>query len=319
MTQPLADAPRCAVRSLALDEPHAGTAGPARRYLVIEHSGAWGRDAVIDNDLDDQLTATLARLCEQHQVKPMMMRTPGRVADRAHSAGRIVFAATVAPERRLVKLTLDDPADLRHLNWDCFERGDLRGLHPSALTVDEPVALVCAHAKRDRCCAIGGRPIAAALAGQFAGLVWECSHLGGHRFSPTALMLPLGAVYARLDEATARESYDAARQVEVMPHLLRGLSRYDRPLQAADIAVRTAYGLAGIDDLDCIEEYVDGDVTGVRVTTATGQTFRCLVQARRLDPARPESRGKADAHPFAHTATSIDELPAIRDSVPRRP
>ena len=308
MTQPVADAPRCSVRSLALDEPHAGTAGPARRYLVIEHSGAWGRDAVIDNDLDDQLTATLKHLCDQHEVKPMMMRAPGRVADRAHSTGRAVFAATVAPDRRLVKLTLDDPADLLRLDWDCFEHGDLRDLHPSAVTVDEPVALVCAHAKRDRCCAIGGRPIAAALAGELPGLVWECSHLGGHRFAPTALMLPLGAVYARLDEATAREIYDAARRSEVRTHLLRGVSRYDLPLQAADIAVRTACGLDGIDDLDCVEEYVDGDLTRVLVTTAAGRKFRCIVEARRLDPARPESCGKNDAHPVSHTVTSVSEL-----------
>ncbi len=309
MTQPVTDEQRCAVRSLALDEPHAGTAGPARRYLAIEHSGAWGRDAVIDNDLDDRLTAALKHLCDQHEVKPLMMRKTGRATDRAHSGGRTVFAATVAPHRTLVKLTLDDPEQLLHLDWDSFNSGDLLALHSSAVTVDAPVALVCAHAKRDRCCAIGGRPIAAELTGELPGLVWECSHLGGHRFSPTALVLPLGAVYARLDGNTARKMYEAARSAQVIPHLLRGLSRYSRPLQTADIAVRTTDALSGIDDVDCVEEYVDGDSTGVMVTTTSGGRFRCVVEARRLDPARPESCGKSDAHPLSHTVTSVEELP----------
>ncbi|PRZ43561.1 sucrase/ferredoxin-like protein [Antricoccus suffuscus] len=308
MTEPVTDEQRCAIRSLALAEPHAATAGPARRYLVIEHSGAWGRDAVIENDLDDKLTAALKHLCDQHAVKALMMRRPGRVADRAHASGRTVFAATVTPHRALVKLSLDDPDDLLHLEWDSFDSGDLLALHTSAVTLGEPVALVCAHAKRDRCCAIGGRPIAADLGRELPGLVWECSHLGGHRFSPTALMLPLGAVYARLDGGTAREMYDAARNSEVIPHLLRGLSRYERPLQAADIAIRTMHSLSGIDAVTCTEEYVDCDTTGVVARTSTGRMFRCGVETHRLDPARPESCGKSDAHPLSHTVTSIEEL-----------
>ncbi len=312
MTQPVPDIQRCAIRSLALNEPHAGTAGPARHYLAIEHSGAWGRDAVIDNGLDDRLTAELKHLCDQHEVKPLMMRRPGRTTDRAHSAGRTVFAASIAPHRTLVRLTLNDPDELLHLVWESFDSGDLLALHSSAVTVEAPVALVCAHAKRDRCCAIGGRPIASDLARELPGLVWECSHLGGHRFSPTALMLPLGAVYARLDGDTARTMYEAASNAEVIPYLLRGLSRYERPLQAADIAVRAAHALSGIDDVDCVEEYVDGDTTGVMVTTGAGRQFQCRVETRRLDPARPESCGKSDAHPVAHTVTSVDELPHRR-------
>lgn len=30
--------------------------------------------------------------------------------------------------------------------------------------------------------------------------VWECSHLGGHRFSPTVLSSPVSAVYGRLGD-----------------------------------------------------------------------------------------------------------------------
>ena len=42
--------------------------------------------------------------------------------------------------------------------------------------------------------------VTAALARVFPDEVWECTHLGGHRFAPTALVLPTGYSYGRLDQ-----------------------------------------------------------------------------------------------------------------------
>ncbi|HEU5385864.1 MAG TPA: sucrase ferredoxin [Streptosporangiaceae bacterium] len=50
------------------------------------------------------------------------------------------------------------------------------------------MALVCTNGKRDRCCAVRGRPVAAAIADATGWDTWESSHLGGHRFAATALL-----------------------------------------------------------------------------------------------------------------------------------
>ncbi|MBV9923283.1 MAG: hypothetical protein JOY78_20875 [Pseudonocardia sp.] len=57
--------------------------------------------------------------------------------------------------------------------------------------VDDPLLLVCTHGRRDRCCALDGRALVRALVEAGEPDVWECSHLSGHRFAPTALVLPI--------------------------------------------------------------------------------------------------------------------------------
>ncbi len=54
----------------------------------------------------------------------------------------------------------------------------------------DPLALVCTNGKRDRCCALLGRPLAAELASSGVEGVWEVTHLGGHRFSPPCSCCP---------------------------------------------------------------------------------------------------------------------------------
>ena len=65
------------------------------------------------------------------------------------------------------------------------------------------MALVCTHGRHDLCCALRGRPVAAALADLPGWDVWECSHLGGDRFAPNILLLPDGDLFGGLDPQSA--------------------------------------------------------------------------------------------------------------------
>ncbi len=56
--EPTSAAPRA---SVLRDEPIAGTASTVRAYLLIEHPGAWGEDALRDARLPDGLGAELRR------------------------------------------------------------------------------------------------------------------------------------------------------------------------------------------------------------------------------------------------------------------
>ena len=70
--------------------------------------------------------------------------------------------------------------------------------------------LVCTHGVHDTCCAIRGRPVAAALAAEWPGQVWECSHVGGDRFAPNVVVLPDGFYYGNLDPESAVRHRTAA-------------------------------------------------------------------------------------------------------------
>ena len=60
--------------------------------------------------------------------------------------------------------------------------------------------LVCSHGARDRCCGGPGTRLTIEVRAALGDLrIRRTSHLGGHRFAPTALTLPDGRMWAFLD------------------------------------------------------------------------------------------------------------------------
>jgi hypothetical protein len=150
---------------------------------------------------------------------------------------------------------------------------------------DEPLHLVCTHGRHDTCCAVRGRPLAAALAAAAPEATWECSHLGGCRFAATMVLLPHGYLFGGMpapDAVTLIKQYDAGL---LDPRWLRGRSCYPPAVQAAQHHARAATGAFGVDAL------------GVRSATRTGSSrWRvlltdpdCAVELveRRVDTGRP--------------------------------
>jgi hypothetical protein len=109
------------------------------------------------------------------------------------------------------------------------------------------VLLVCTNGRRDVCCALRGRPVALEAAGLAPGRVWESSHTGGHRFAPTAVLLPHGVALARLDGARCADVLAAADEGRLPAWALgprhdRGRSGLSGPGQAAESHVRHRAG-----------------------------------------------------------------------------
>jgi hypothetical protein len=165
-------------------------------------------------------------------VRPTLIRRPGR---NEFAGARTVLLVSTRPEgawcERLAITDLDQLLDLDlHL---------LNGPAPGiGVPVPDPVILVCAHGKRDQCCALLGRPIAARLAQEHPGKVWECSHTGGHRFAPAMVLLPSGLTYGRVDADAALDAVDALQQNMLSLNGFRGRSCYTPVEQVAEIAVR---------------------------------------------------------------------------------
>ena len=171
-----------------------------------------------------------------------------------------------------------------------------------------PMVLVCTHGVRDACCAVRGRPIVATLAKVFPDEVWECTHLGGHRFAGTLLSLPDGTCLGRLDTDTAAATVVALRGGSVDAAFVRGTTRWIPPVQAALVAVLGAHGPGAIDDLQpgLVDE--DGDRTTVEVLGRGAMPSRTVVDVVREDlPEAPLSCGDV---PKAHVAYRTELRPA---------
>ena len=143
--------------------------------------------------------------------------------------------------------------------------------------------------RRDVCCAVRGRALAGELVAEGAD-VWECTHLGGHRFAPTALVLPTGYAYGRLDTGGALAALKAAAGGGVDPWGCRGHTGLDPVRQLAELAVREHTGIG--DAAALLVDAVDGpgDVT---VRSRDGRVWTVPVVLDTLLPPRPPSCGAA--------------------------
>lgn len=283
---------------LSADEPLPGTAAHVTGWVCVEYPGAWGRDVLDGTALGKDLADEVSRRADAAGVRVMFIRRPGRTG-YARDARTVLLANSDPDNSWCERLTIGDVADLLDIDLTLVS-GPAPGLGER---VTEPVVLVCAHGKRDQCCAVLGRPVAAALAAEFGDAVWECSHTGGHRFAPSMILLPSGNTYGRLTPEQSTSAVRAAATDEVYLPGLRGRSYWVPRGQASEVLVRQDV-TAGVDDLA-----VDTDGDDVVVTHRDGRRWRVVTEQCEL-VARPASCG-AVAKPV-HPVVAVDmrELPA---------
>jgi hypothetical protein len=234
-----------------------------------------------------------------------LIRRPGRHADCLPVARHEVIVAHTFPGNSWVRRTaVADPAALLGLDFAALGAGEHGGFGTEHR--GDPLALVCTNGRRDRCCALLGRPLAAELAAAGHAEVWEVTHLGGHRFSPTMLVLPFGYAYGRLTPTAAKEVLAATAAGHTVTEWSRGRSCWDRPGQAAEQAVRELTGEPAADALTLVQQ-PDG-VVEVRHTD--GRRWLAEVVQGVSEPPRAESCGKSPATPARMDVSSLRELTA---------
>jgi hypothetical protein len=97
--------------------------------------------------------------------------------------------------------------------------------------------LVCTHGRRDACCGARGIELLNELARQptFGVPVrfWRTSHTGGHRFAPTAIVLPAGTLWAWAGPALIRDVVLAQGDLGPLLGRYRGCATLGSPAQQA--------------------------------------------------------------------------------------
>ncbi|MFI0899714.1 sucrase ferredoxin [Streptomyces sp. NPDC020983] len=298
----------CTSASAELGESVAATAATARTWLLVEQPGPWGPKALTSSRLDPAVGRELERLADGTGVRVALIRRPGRHADLHLPARHRVFLAHTAPGDSWVRSdTVTDPAELAELDFTALGAGSHGGF--GDLHAGPPLVLVCTNGRRDPCCAVQGRPLAAALAAADGPGTWEATHLGGHRFSPTVLVLPFGYAYGRVDTRLAKEVLEAAHSGRVVLDGCRGRSFWDRPGQAADLAVRALTGEDREGALAVSRTVPEGpERWTVRVGHVDGRAWDVDVFRTAAQPPRPESCGGALGTPAAIAAERVSAV-----------
>lgn len=299
--------------SLLWDDPRLpawGTAAGATFVLALEQPGAWGAQALTDSGLDPVLGAALEASCQAAGGRALLVRAPGVAHPEAGEGARrrVLLAGGLAHGPWLLASWVTDPAELLDLPFDRLP--GLSGEEATAVLGWEEAGaalLVCTNGRRDVCCALTGRALAEEVARSRPGLVWEASHLGGHRFAPTALVLPVGVALGRLTAELALEALDASAAGSLAPSSLdarhfRGRVCLDPGEQVADAAVRFATG-----ELDPAALSVVAAPGGAEVLHDDGRAWRVATARERLGDL-PVSCGKASEPTVVWRATCVTPL-----------
>lgn len=213
------------------DEP-AGTAAEFSGFLLLEHRASWTATAAEDAVAQlDPMAA--AEIIARPGMRAFAIRNvhPRRAAQAAAN-----MIGLPGPSGFLT--ALPGPVTSADL-------ADVEAHRTSA--AGAPTFAVCTNGRRDRCCAIVGRGVAAGLHEEFGDAVVEISHLGGHRYAGTMLVLPWGYAYGFLDLAGARAVVHAANHGLVHHEGLRGRADLPPAAQAADVLLRRELGPAAPD------------------------------------------------------------------------
>ncbi|MGA9746666.1 MAG: sucrase ferredoxin, partial [Nocardioides sp.] len=267
---------RCAVSALDRAEPMVGTASTVRAFALVEVPGAWGEDAVAQARLPEDVRRHLRDLARLHSIRVLLIRDHVR-----RTAGRVrVFAAYVASEQPWVETAvLDDVREVATLALPGLAGGASPGLTPHL----DPLFLVCTHGRHDACCAERGRPLAKALHAVAPEETWEVSHIGGDRFAPNVLVLPDGLYYGRLEPGDAEDFVSAHRTGRLALPQLRGRSRFDFRVQAAEHYLRVHTGDSSLAAPTLLGSQREGDRTRV-VMRLSGSRWAVVVRTRHRTP-----------------------------------
>lgn len=263
----------CSDLTAASGEPLAGTAKRERAYVLFEWPGGWSRDVLDGDTFSAELTAALkAKL--KGVAGLQLIRRPGR---EGRQVGKMHRCYLAWPEENVLEMVLltgpEKILDLDLTGPGCNGGG----------IIDTPLVLVCTHSKRDVCCAVKGRPLAADLDEKFpASFVWETSHTKGHRFAPSVLLMPWGYSFGQLNLEAAQQLTEKAIRGEYFFPANRGSGLLTPRGQVAELHVAQQLLAAG-EALHYNELTVDDPGEGsVVVTHPDGRTWQVGLEQREV-------------------------------------
>ena len=255
----------CSVAAQQADEDLIGTAGHYQTYVLLECPTPWPAIAfdspAIPSALRQYIDAIAAKktvrfLCincetselpahttlliyEQNSASKDLRQHPDRASESDHfTNGYQGYEFHLA--------NLEEAIPCLEAYWQGAKDSEKRPV--LGQEIDQQDILICTHGMRDKCCARFGRPL-------FKGAkqmvdegvlpnarVWKASHIGGHRFAPTAITLPDGRYYGRLSLLALQSIVTRQGSIEQLRAVYRGWGRLPKSLQLLERDLLLSHG-----------------------------------------------------------------------------
>jgi len=243
----------CAALSQAGSEPVAGTAPHVRVWICIEQEGAWGSHPLTEPGLGAGADDALAALTHHEFVMALAIRRVGH-HPRSTGSRTVMIARSDLTDAFLCTRDVDSDHELAIALRDVDLDAVMLGHVPSGWgRATESVTLICTNGKRDVCCAIEGRRLIDELSNIAQHHYWECSHLGGHRYAPSVLLLPAGLVLGQISATELLQTQTGNPPLA----RVRGRSCLPTASQVAEIAAdpQVPFGTATAVTLETTDEH----------------------------------------------------------------
>jgi hypothetical protein len=230
-----------------------GTADCVDGFLLVEWPRPWPKKT---NDVGElaEVVAMLTELQQRGRTYRLQLvlgsdTAPGQTTHHVmlYARGRGGFSGFALMEQKA------ETADVASACRDLVERA--HGEPDWAISQDHPMdVLICTHGTRDVCCGSRGSALYRDSGSLHNGSIrlWQTSHLGGHRFAPTALILPDGQWWAYLDVTTLQAIVQRDPDVEQLRPFYRGSSAFaSKAVQAVE---REAFAMCGWQWLETVRD-----------------------------------------------------------------
>lgn len=294
----------CAEESRAVSETLAGTFKPADTFFLIESNlpdyGGWGGSAVKTASSSGEFAPILRHLQLTPRAKILFIRRP------QGDAKNFYIALTNQAEPRIYHVALAEYADLLELDIASLTNEGAPRIGEREMTEIDELYTVCTNGRHDPCCAAYGAPVYQALA-DYAGaeLVWQTTHIGGHRMAATLIAFPAGVVYGHLDPPDVESLVMNHRAGFMLTHKYRGRGCYagheldeadHLAAGAAEAVIREKTGKYGLEDLflsevsdfgDSQRRVVFSDGNGSRFAAEVGASMSAPRQTSCGDDPKP--------------------------------
>ncbi|MEL6553028.1 MAG: sucrase ferredoxin [Cyanobacteria bacterium J06621_11] len=244
----------CAIANRQSGEDLIGTASHYQTYVLIECPLPWAAKAFTSKHIPAALRQYVKAIKAERSVQFLTVSR----ARPSQSVTLMVYERTIPSENiaaggsSLKSQTVQDyrgyEFQLENLEQvvDCLEA------HWQGHLIGKPITckdiLICTHGMRDKCCARFGQPLfrEAMHSIQQGNLpntrVWKVSHIGGHRFAPTAISLPDGRYYGRLTIEALQSIVTRSGPVSQLESMYRGWGLLPTPLQALERMLLLRHG-----------------------------------------------------------------------------
>jgi len=245
-----------------------GTASFYSKLLLIEYSEPMGSEAFENSNIPENTKNCINLYGKDNpELRVLLIRN-----EFSNDTKISIFALTVNIGNNI--FNHHNVSSYSEINIDLLN--DLFS-DTSIYKYSNPMYLICTNGKKDKCCSKFGLPIYKYFSNIKPNLSWQCSHIGGDRFAPTALILPSFANYGHIEESDVLKIINCENEGNLYIPKLRGKSNNNFYEQAADCLLRKKYKIYKDTDIEIINSFpIDTNIHAVRLNTNFNGTNKLI-------------------------------------------